>query len=205
VRLGVLLATGALVTGCEKISAYVQPAPDPPPPLLADPAPPPLPPPTPAEAFLDAEAPVSLLEQAKKYEAGGQLILARFALESKALSSEATPEETEFLAHICNLQGDTECVMQCATKLGKKLKFDGGTPRSAKSAVPPAPTASAREGELGLARSLFQKKKYDAARKLIEPSVLDNTASAEQIGLLRSVCAAQRDRMCVALCDAKLK
>jgi hypothetical protein len=42
-------------------------------------------------------------------------------------------------------------------------------------------------------------------RKKLEPKVLDGKASKEEIRRLRAACAKQGDRMCVALCDAKLR
>jgi hypothetical protein len=43
------------------------------------------------------------------------------------------------------------------------------------------------------------------ARAILEPKVLDGKASKEEIRLLKSVCKAEKDRMCVALCNTKLK
>ena len=42
-------------------------------------------------------------------------------------------------------------------------------------------------------------------RQMLEPKVLDGKASREEIRLLETICEKQGDRMCVALCDTKLK
>ncbi len=199
-----------VLLGCDRVMAIAQSigqaiVEDP---STEEPPPPSVPAPLPArvENFADvaAEPQRSSLEQAKTYEANGQLVLARFVLEGKALSAEATREETEFLAHICQLQGDEDCVAECAAKLGKKIKVDAGASRASAIASAVA-EATEKDSDLSRAQALFQKKKYEAARKLLEPKVLDGVAAPAEVALLRSVCTAQRDRMCIALCDAKLK
>jgi len=59
--------------------------------------------------------------------------------------------------------------------------------------------------ELARARDLVLKKQYDLARKSLEPKVLDGKASREEVRLLETICERQHDRMCVALCESKLK
>ena len=140
-------------------------------------------------------------EQARAYEAGGQYWLARLVLEKKALGSDGTKAEIELLAHLCHQQGDDACVADCSKRLGKKLKFDGGPPRA------PLPSGEHKEpdSDAARARDHLLKRQFDEARKILEPKVLDGKASKEEIRLLKSVCKEQGDRMCVALCDAKLK
>ena len=145
-------------------------------------------------------------EQAKVYEAQGQLWMARLVLERKALGSDATTDETELLAKICVQQNDETCLDACASKLGHKIKFDAGK-------ASPSAAASSSVGrehkepdtDLARARDLVLKKQLDAARKALEPKVLDGKASREEIRLLETICERQGDRMCVALCDTKLK
>jgi len=44
------------------------------------------------------------------------------------------------------------------------------------------------------------------AHKLLEPKLLSNKASKEEIRILKQVCEREGDqKMCVALCDQKLK
>ena len=142
-------------------------------------------------------------EQAKVYYAQGQLWMGRLVLERKALGSDATRDETELLVKICQDQQDAACVEACAKKLGRKIKMlDGGVPAPAKSA---APEHKEPDSDLARARDLVLKTQLDPARKTLEPKVLDGKASREEIRLLRTICEKQGDRMCVALCDAKLK
>jgi len=157
----------------------------------------------PVSDFADAALPEGQTpyEQARAYAANGQLWLARLVLEKKALGADGTKQELELLASICHEQGDEACVMQCSKKLGKKLKFDGGAPR---------PKIDPGEHEepatdLARARDLTLKGQYTEARGILEPKLLDGKASKAEIRLLRTVCKNQGDRMCIALCDAKLK
>lgn len=155
---------------------------------------------------LDDQTP---FEQAKVFESNGQLWMGRLVLEKKALGADGTKEEAELLAKICQQQSDETCVEACGAKLGRKIKFD--------ASAPPAPSASssartdaghdtrASDTELARARDLFKDMQFAAARKTLEPRVLDGRASRDEIRLLRSICEKQSDRMCIALCDAKLK
>lgn len=157
----------------------------------------------PVSAFVDAAPPdgQTTYEQARAYHANGQLWLARLLLEKKALGPDATKQETELLSLICHEQGDDPCVAECSRKLGKKLTFDGGAPR------PKIDPGEHKEPETDLARArdLTLKGQYKEARDILEPKVLDGKASKAEIRLLRNVCKQQSDRMCIALCDAKLK
>jgi hypothetical protein len=149
---------------------------------------------------LDTQPPY---EQAKVFHAQGQLWMARLVLERKALGSDATKEETELLVRICQEQVDAACVDACAKKLGRKIKMqDGGTPAIASAS---AVEHKEPDTELARARDLVLKMQYEPARKTLEPKVLDGKASREEIRMLRTVCEKQGDRMCVALCDSKLK
>jgi hypothetical protein len=149
---------------------------------------------------LDAQTPY---EQARVYYAQGQLWMGRLVLERKALGADATRDETELLVKICQDQQDEKCVDACAKKLGRKIKMlDGGVPASAKSA---APEHKEPDSDLARARDLVLKTQLDPARKTLEPKVLDGKASREEIRLLKTICEKQGDRMCVALCDSKLK
>lgn len=181
---------------------------DPPPPVI-DSAPVPVPPvaPTsgePVTTFLDAGAGgLSPLDQANQYEASGQHWLARLVLEPKALSADGTKQELNTLAYICYEQGDDACVDKCAQRLGvKKLKFDGGAPKA-----PPVDVGEHEEpqNDAAMARALFLKHKDKDARAILEPKLLDGSASKEEIRLLKAICKDQGDRMCQALCDSKLK
>lgn len=158
---------------------------------------------TPVSTFADA-APIdgkTPYEQALAYEASGQYWLGRLVLEKKALGSDGTKVEIELLAHICHQQGDDACVEECSKRLGKKLKFDGGVPKQ------PLPSGEHKEPESDAARARdhLLKHQLEEARAILEPKVIDGKASKEEIRLLKSVCKEQGDRMCVALCDAKLK
>lgn len=148
-------------------------------------------------------------EQATIYEGNGQLWMARLVLERKALGSDATTAETELLAKICMQQNDVSCVDKCSVKLGRKIKFDGGVPVSAADAGKPGAVTGQEhqepDTELARTRDLVLKKQFDLARKQLEPKVLDGKASREEIRLLETICEKQRDRMCVALCESKLK
>lgn len=150
-------------------------------------------------ADVDGQPP---FEQAKEYYSTGQLWKARLVLESKALSEGATKEETELLAEICNRQEDADCVAKCGAKLGRKLKFDAGAPRATASA---GGVHSEPDSDLARARDLYLKNRLDEAHKILEPKVLDGRASKEEIRLLKTVCDKEGNRMCVALCEAKLK
>ncbi|MDB4938241.1 MAG: hypothetical protein JWP87_5213 [Labilithrix sp.] len=151
---------------------------------------------------LDGQPP---FEQATVYEANGQLWMARLVLERKALGSDATKDETELLAKICMQQNDLACVEACSTKLGRKIKLDGGAaPRASASAVA-GQQHTEPDTDLARVRDLVLKMQYDPARKSLEPKVLDGKASREEIRMLKTICEKQGDRMCVALCESKLK
>jgi hypothetical protein len=155
---------------------------------------------------LDTQSPY---EQAKVFESNGQIWMARLVLERKALGADATKDETELLVKVCQQQGDTACLDACAQKLGRKIKYDAVVP----STAPSGSVASASVGqvhtepdsELARARDLVLKMQYEPARKALEPKVLDGKASREEIRMLRTICEKQGDRMCVALCETKLK
>ncbi len=84
----------------------------------------------------------------------------------------------------------------------KKLKFDGGAPKP-----PPVDVGEHQEpqSDAATARALFLKHKDKEARAILEPKLLDDSASSEETRLLKAICKDQSDRMCVALCDSKLK
>lgn len=207
------LSGAALVTvGCDKLGGRKASDDPPPPPTIAS-ATETVPPAasfnaTPVAQFADAgnvdgKTP---LEQARFYRASGQLWLARLHIEQKALGEDATKEETELLLEICMAQPDAACVEKCGTKLGRKIKFDAGAP------VPITSSNAVDAGEhrepdtdLAHARDLVLKMQLDPARKVLEPKVLDGKATREEIRMLRTICQKQSDRMCVALCDSKLK
>lgn len=153
-----------------------------------------------ADAAVDPEGKTPL-EQARVYESRGQVWLARLVLEKTATASTASREEIEFLGFLCHQQGDMTCVDECGARLGKKLKFDGGVRRG-----PDAPGVhSEPDTDLARARNHVLKGDADSARKILEPKLLDGKASKEEIRLLKTVCEEQRDRLCVVLCDTKLK
>lgn len=185
-----------------------KPASEPPPPTI-DSTPVPVPPVAlsgvPVSAFADAAVPESPLEQARQYEENGQHWMARLVLEPKAMGADGTKPEVEYLAYICHEQADDACIEKCASKLGvsaKKMKFDAGAPKR----VAETPSEHKEpENDAAKARDLFLKKKPKEARDILEPKVVDGKASKEEIRLLKTICKDQGDRMCVALCDAKLK
>ena len=96
---------------------------------------------------------------------------------------------------------DEDCFKKCETKLGKKLHFDGGAPRAFDAGRDP----TEQKSDLVKARDFILRKEWDSARPLLEPKDLEGKASKEEIRLLKQVCQGQGDRMCIALCDAKLK
>lgn len=199
-----LLSVLALPDACS--TKKPPPADDPPPPEVASATatvPPALLSSTPLSSFADAGAleGKSPYDQARVYADGGQLWLARLVLEKKALGPDGTKAEIELLASICHQQSDDACVDECSKRLGKKLKFDGGAPK------PQLPSGEHKEpdSDAARARDHLLKHRLKEAREILEPKVIDGKASKEEIRLLESVCKEQGDRMCVALCDAKLK
>ena len=82
---------------------------------------------------------------------------------------------------------------------------DGGLPPRAAPSAERDGTEPGEPDELARARALVARAQYEPARKLLEPKVLDGKASREEVRVLRVVCEKQGDRMCVALCEAKLK
>lgn len=158
---------------------------------------------------LDSQPPY---EQAKVFEANGQLWMGRLVLERKALGSDATKDETELLARICQQQADTTCLDACGKKLGRKIKLDAGAPPSGRGAAAgdaggtvAGPEHKEPDTELARARDLVLKMQYEPARKQLEPKVLDGRASREEIRMLKTICEKQGDRMCAALCESKLR
>jgi hypothetical protein len=165
---------------------------------------------TPVEQFGDASLePLegkSPFEAAQIYASRGQYWMARLMIEKQGLSADAKPEETELLATICAAQSDPVCIRACETKLGRKLKLDAGAPVRVTVAEAGAPQPSGEpDTELAKARNLVLKKNYAKAREMLEPRLLEGKATREETRLLLEVCKAQRDRMCIALCESKLK
>lgn len=151
-------------------------------------------------ADADGSAPKTQYEQAEAYWNGGQVWMARLVLENQALSPAATPEETELLAKICAHQVDRACLEACSSKLGRKIEVDAGA----------VGTRSKSEGVKSAAREpsveeLMQKGEVAQARQLLEPKVLDGKATQADIKNLKAICARQGDKMCIALCNAKLR
>ncbi len=64
----------------------------------------------------------SPIEQARAYEASGQVWMARLVLEQSALSPSGTKEEVETLARLCQAQSDAPCLNACSKKLGHPPK-----------------------------------------------------------------------------------
>lgn len=175
-------------------SATVPPRPTVPPVLLSA---------TPVAAFADASIDGKTpYDQAAAYEATGQHWLARLVLEKRALGPEGTKRDIELLATICHAQGDDECVETCEERLGRKLKFDAG--RGGAAPIDPSEHKEP-DTEAARARDLLLKGRVVEARKVLEPKVLDGKASKEEVRLLKTACQEQGDRMCIALCDTKLK
>lgn len=176
---------------------------EPPPPPIPSTTPP-VPPALPIAEFDAAIEPLdgkSPLESARILEGRGQDWMAQMTLEKKAFGPDGTKPEIEFLAYICHKRDEADCMKKCELKLGKKLHFDGGTPRAFDAGRDP----NEHKSDVTKARDFILKKEWDSARPLLEPKVLEGKASKEEIRLLKQVCQGQGDRMCVALCDAKLK
>lgn len=197
-----LFAGGLLSQDCKSGSKAPE-EPPPPPPIPSTTAPVPQAMPIgDFDASMEALEGKSPLESARIYESRGQDWMAQMSLEKKAFSPDGTKAEVEFLAYVCHKRDDEDCVRKCETKLGKKLHFDGGAP---KGPIDAGRDPKEHHSDFAKARELVLKKEWDSARPLLEPKVLDGRASKEEIRLLKQVCQGQGDRMCVALCDAKLK
>jgi hypothetical protein len=211
VRAYLVIALAVSALGCDKIFDKDPPPPSEPPPPPVDTAsalvPPVIQNAVPVQAFADASLDVdgeTPYQQARAYETNGQLWVARLILEKKALSPDGTREEAELLATICARQGDEGCVIDCEAKLGRKLPRTI-TDAADAAAQPVAPPAPEPDSELSRARELYRKKKLDAARAILEPRVLAAAPAPDEVELLKTICQTQRDRICVALCDSKLK
>lgn len=148
---------------------------------------------------VDAAAPKTPFQQAEAYWDGGQVWMARLVLESRALSPTATPEETELLAKICTHQVDRACLEKCSAKLGRKIEVDAGA--ATVRGKPEGAMAAAREPSV---EELMQRGEVAEARQVLEPKVLEGKATQNDIKNLKAICARQGDKMCVALCNAKL-
>ncbi len=203
-------AAAALAIACKPN----KPPPDDPPPPPIDSADHPVPAvgltATPVEQFGDASLePLegkSPFEAAQIYASRGQYWMARLMIEKQGLSPDGKPEETELLATICAAQSDPVCIRACEAKLGRKLKLDAGAPVRVVPVEAGAPQPSGEpDTELAKARNLVLKKNYAKAREMLEPRLLEGKATREETRLLLEVCKAQRDRMCIALCESKLK
>lgn len=179
---------------------------DPPPPSAAsvDTTPPPTPPAMPVAEFdasIEALEGKTPLESAHIYVDRGQYWMAQMSLEKKALGPSGTKAEAEYLGYICFMRDEPECITKCEAKIGKKLKFDGGlaaAPASARVHEEP-------KNDLAAARDHVLKKEYKEAHELLMPKVVDGKASKEEIRVLKQACQGEGDRVCIALCDAKLK
>lgn len=201
------VALAVLALGCSKKArpdaAPAEPMVSAPAPAPADTVPPVALAAEPVSAFADAavEPGATPYEQARAYHAQGQHWLARLVLEKKALGADATEPELELLAAICHAQSDEACVAECSRRAGRAIEHDGGAPPAA--ALPREHVEP--DTDLSRARDLVLRGKLAEARAILEPAVLGEAPSREQVRLLRKVCSDQGDRMCAALCDAKLR
>jgi hypothetical protein len=154
---------------------------------------------TPIDA-IDAGAELSDLAQAKEYRKNGQAWMARMLVEKKALSEAGTKEEAQFLAEICADQGDAKCVEACNKKLGTKM-----TARTKGSAaVDPSLPPAIPDDDLAKAREAVHRGDKKRARAILEPRMLENKASHDEIQLLHELCRLENDKMCMALCKTRL-
>ncbi|HEY8077500.1 MAG TPA: hypothetical protein VIF62_25415 [Labilithrix sp.] len=192
------------LTSCQLFDKK-KPDDDPPPPVTIAPT---VPPQTyngtPVAAFGEAgvDDGKTPLDQARAYEASGQLWLARLVLEPKALGSDGTKEEAELLGSICARQGDADCVDRASKRAGHKIAFDAGAPGKVDVGMHAEP-----DNDAAKARAMLLKGDLAGAHQLLEPKVIGGAASKEEIRLLRTVCKqeGEQQKMCVALCDSKLK
>jgi hypothetical protein len=202
-----LLLLAALPRACERKIGEdengfpIQPSATSSPPSIPTPAPPISG--TPLSAFLPDGGGDDTLTQAKKYEANGQLWLARLLVEPLALADDGKQEEVLLLSRICDKQEDDGCIERCNAKLPRNLqtqvkKRDGGR---GISIAPPRPDDNS---DFGRAQRLILGGKPKEARAILEPKVIDGKSSPEETRLLREACKAQNDKMCVALCNSKL-
>ena len=197
-----ITALGAFGYDCK--SGSKNDPPPPPPPSAASTeitTPPPAMPIAEFDASIEALEGKTPLESAHIYVDRGQFWMAQMSLEKKALGPSGTKAEAEYLGYICFMRDEPDCIAKCEAKLGKKLKFDGG--------VAAAP-ASARvheepKNDLADARDHVLKKEYKEAHDILMPKVVDGKASKEEIRVLKQACQGEGDRVCIALCDAKLK
>ena len=178
-----------------KSSASAIPPIDPPPPPVYDG--------TPLKAFADAAAIEGRppLERAQFFYDDGQYWLGRLLIEPTAFSPDSPTAEAELLAKICQAQQDAACIAACSQKLGRKITMQDAGAREA--GAPPEHKEPA--SDLARARDLVLLNKNDEARAILEPKVLSGSTAPEETRMLRQICKAQNDRMCVALCDTKLK
>ena len=126
--------------------------------------------------------------------------------EPRAFADDAKTEDVAMLARICDQQEDDGCVAKCNAKLPKAQqlpikKRDGGG--RAAAALPSARPDD--NTDFAKAQKLLLAGKAKEARAILEPKVLDGRATPEETRLLREACKTQGDRMCVELCNAKLK
>lgn len=159
--------------------------------------------PHPLKEFADAAAVDGKppLERARFFYNDGQYWLARLVIEPTALSADSPKEEAELLAKICQAQEDTACLDKCSKKLGRKITLtDAGIKEAGV-----APEHSEPDNDFTKARALQLKGKAADARAILEPKVLGGSSSPEETRLLREICKGQRDKMCMAVCDSKLK
>lgn len=192
----------AALAGCDKLKPGGGEARGSQPPPTASTAPAVTPsPPASQQAGIDPNA--SELDQAKAYSKGGQVWLARLVLEQKALGDTGTRDEAAFLAELCQEQGDQACLDACGKKLGKKIVLAKAAPRDAGAAA--LPSAEPEDtSEFGKARAWMLKGQNGKARAILEPRVLENRASRDEVRLLLEVCKVQKDKMCQALCQSRL-
>ena len=156
----------------------------------------------PVSAFSDAAIEdKTLFQQAKENHERGQNWVARLLIEKTALGPNGTKDEAELLLDICKAQGDSPCVQACATKLGRKILFDGGV---AAPGLPGSGSERPSETPFTKARDLHLQKKDKEARAILEPRLLDGKGAPEETRLLLEICTVQKDKMCMVLCKKQL-
>ena len=169
----------------------------------ADPPPPPVYNGTPLKEFADAAAIDGKppIERSQFFYDDGQYWLARLLIEPTAFSEDSPKAEAELLAKICQAQLDQECLDKCSRRLGRKLVMGDAGARDAGA----APEHKEPDTDAARARALVLDNKDAEARAILEPKVLGGKPAPEEVRLLRAICKRQKDQMCVALCDTKVK
>jgi serine/threonine protein kinase len=205
--LGVALATGFMIAAGTMIGRALQSEDAPPAPSDRPPPPPsavvvdvPIAPPTVSATGAPVDAGDPVLAAVEACFDRADLACARTALEPAVFGKHGTAYEAQLLYDLCEVQRDAGC-QKTVAKLHPKVDRAPGRKRTL--VVPPseeAPDLDASVWDQAFPLSVSDPAR---ARAILEPRVYAGRATANEVGLLHTICTLQKDAECTRVIDKR--